>query len=116
MRGEHGADGGAAEWDLAEARQRVRDARNTLTNLRGVACELLTESDRDCIHPVRAPGFHDVVELLRLALEALRKPVERRDEIVHDLVQGREVYCRWKDVVGALAHVDVVIRVHIVTG
>src|SRR5581483_11823898 len=104
------------ERDLTEAAQRRLDARLALAHLRGVAAELLAERDRDSVHPVRAPALHDVVELLRLATEGGRELVERGQQVVRELVERREVHGGREDVVGALAHVDVVIRVHAFAG
>ena len=85
MRVQPGADGGAAERDLAEPRQRVLDARDALAHLRRVAAELLAERDRHGVHQVRAAGLDDVVELRRLRLErrrrAARAPAAGRSSI-----------------------------------
>src|SRR6266702_4512855 len=99
MRVEPGADGGAAEWNLAEPRQRVVEARNAFPDLRGVAAELLTERDGDGIHPMCAARLHDIGELLRLRLERAREQVERGQKIIRDLVERSEVHRRREDVI-----------------
>ena len=79
---EAGADGGAAERDLAEPVERRLDALRALAHLRRVAAELLAERDRHRVHPVRAAGLDDVVELGRLrrerAARAARAPAAGR--------------------------------------
>ncbi len=116
MRVEAGAGRGAAERDLAEPRQRVADARDALAHLRCVAGELLAERDRDGVHPVRPARLDDVVELLRLRLERGRELLHRRQQVVRDLVERREMHGRREDVVRGLAHVDVVVRVDVLAG
>ena len=113
MRVEAGAGRGAAERDLAEPRQRVLDARDALAHLRGVAGELLAERDGDGVHPVRAARLDDVVELLRLRLERGGELLHRRQQVVRDLVERREVDGGREDVVRRLAHVHVVVRVDV---
>src|SRR5947199_7573593 len=104
------AGGGSAEWDLTEPRERIAHPRRSLSHLRRVAAELLAERDRDGIHPMRAAGLDDVVELDRLRGERVAEAVERGEEVVDDLVERREMNRRRKDVVRRLAHVDVVVR------
>ena len=53
-----------------------------LAHLRRVAAELLAERDGHRVHPVRAAGLDDVVELVRLRLERVREPLERRQQVV----------------------------------
>ena len=113
MRVQPGADRRPAERDLAEPRERRLDPRPALTHLSGVAAELLAERDGHRIHPVRAAGLDDVGELGRLRLQGGFEPLERRQQVVDDLVEGRQVDRGREDVVRALAHVDVVVRVHV---
>ena len=113
MRVQPGADRGAAERDLAEPLERRLDAGLALAHLRRIAAELLAERDGDGVHPVRAARLDDVGELLRLRLQRRREAVERRQQVVDDLVERGEVHGGGEDVVRALAHVDVVVRVHV---
>ena len=108
-----GADGGPAERDLPDAFERVPHAGGALTHLRRVARELLAERHRHRVHQVRPAGLDDVVELRRLALERVRELLERRQEVVRQLLERREVDGGREDVVGGLAHVDVVVRVDV---
>ena len=112
MRVQAGADGGAAERDLAEPAERRRDARLALAHLRRVAAELLAERHRHRVHPVRAARLDHVGELVGLRLQRRREPVERGQQVVHGLVERGEMDGRREDVVRALAHVHVVVRVH----
>ena len=112
MRVQAGSGRGAAERDLAEAWHRVLDARDSLSNLRGVAAELLAERHGHGVHEMRATGLHDVVELDGLPLERCGERLERGNEIVRELAQRGEVHRRRKDVVRRLAHVDVIVGVN----
>jgi hypothetical protein len=116
VRVQSGPGGRAAEGHLAEPRQRVAHARGALAYLGRVTAELLAERDRDCVHPVRPTGLDHVVELLRLRLERRGEPVERRQQVVRQLVERSEVHRARKDVVRRLAHVHVVVGVHALAG
>ena len=116
MRVEPGARRGAAERDLAEARQRVLDAGDALAHLRGVAGELLAEGHGNRVHPMCTPRLDDVGELRRLRVERRGELLHRRQEVVHDLVERREMDGGREDVVRRLAHVHVVVRVHALAG
>ena len=65
---------------------------------------------------MRAAGLDDVVELLRLALERVREQLERGQQVVDGPVERGEVHRGREDVVRRLAHVHVVVRVHVVAG
>ena len=116
MRVQAGADCGAAERNLPEPVQRDLEPRDSLPDLRRVAAEFLAEGDRDRIHQVRPPCLDDVIELARLGLERLGKRAKRRQQVIRQLVQRREMHCGGKDVVRGLAHVDVVVRMDVVAG
>ncbi len=111
-----GADSRPAERDLAEPLERALDPCPALAHLRGVAAELLAEGDGDRVHPVRPARLDDVGELGRLPLERRAQVVERGQEVVHDLVERREVHSRREHVVRALAHVHVVVCMHVLAG
>jgi hypothetical protein len=55
-----GADGGTAERQFGEARQRVVEPVDAVAYLRRVPGELLTEGDRRGVHEMRAAGFDRV--------------------------------------------------------
>ena len=114
MRVQSRADRGAAERDLAEALAAVLDARDSLAHLGGVAGELLPERDGHRVHQMRAARLDDVVELARLRLERAGEPVERGQQVALELPERGEVDGGREDVVRRLAHVDVVVRVHVV--
>ena len=111
-----GADGGAAEWDLPEAGERILHARDALAHLRRIAPELLAERDGDGVHPVGATRLDHVVELRGLRLERACERLHRRQQVVDGPVERREVHGGREDVVRRLAHVDVVVRVHALAG
>ena len=112
VRVQAGAGGGAAERDLAEARERVLDARAAELDLRGVAAELLAERDGHGVHEVRAAGLDDVGERLGLGRQRRLELAERGQQVVGRGIQRREVHGRGEDVVRRLAEVDVVVGVH----
>src|SRR5689334_15895341 len=107
-------DRGPAERDLPDAGERALDALRSLPHLRGVPAELLAERHRDGVHQMRAARLDDVVELGRLRLQRRRELVERRQQVVRELVERCEMDGRREDVVRRLAHVDVVVRVHVI--
>ena len=109
MRVQTGARRRAAQRDLAEALERRADAVVPLPHLGRVAGELLTERHRHRVHQVRPAGLDDVVELRRLGLQRVREPLQRRHQVVRDLVERGEMDCRGKDVVRRLPHVHVVV-------
>ena len=82
-------------------------------DLRGVAGELLAERHGDGVHQVRAPGLDDVLKAPRLARERALQLLERGQQLVLGDVQRGEVHGRGEHVVGGLAHVDVIVGVHL---
>ena len=108
------ADGGTAERDLAQARQRCLDAGDALPHLGRVAAELLSQRHGHGVHEMRAARLDDVVELLRLALERGRQRGERGQQVVRRLIERGEVNRGREDVVRRLAHVHVVVGVDVV--
>ena len=111
MRVQAGADRGTAERDLPDALERRLDAGRALADLGGVAAELLAQRHGNRVHPVRAARLDHVVELLRLRSQRVAEPTERRQEVVDQLVQRREVHGGREDVVRRLPHVHVVVGV-----
>ena len=116
MRVETGSDRGPPERDLAEPLESRADTVVALAHLRRIAAELLSERDGHGIHQMRSTGLDHVVELGRLRLKRVRQTLQRRQEIVRDLVECREVHCRGKDVVRRLTHVHVVVRMDVFAG
>ena len=113
---EPGPGRGAAERDLADPAQRRLDPLDAEPHLRRVAAELLAERDRDRVHQVGAAGLDDVGEALRLLLQRRLQPAHRRQQVVGHLAQRRQVDGGGEDVVGGLAHVDVIVGVGAVAG
>ena len=85
-------------------------------HLRRVAAELLAEGDRDRVHQVGAAGLDHVGELLGLRFQRLLQATHRRQQVVGHLAQRRQVDGGGEDVVGGLAHVDVIVGVGPVAG
>ena len=113
---EAGAGGGAAERDLADAAERRAHSLRAEADLRRESAELLPERHRDRVHQVSAAGLDVVGELLRLCLQRRGEAVDRRQQVVVDLAERGQVHGGGEDVVGRLAHVDVVVGVRPVAG
>ena len=111
VRVQAGAGGGAAERDLPDVHERGGTRSCAERDLRGVAGELLAERDGDGVHQVRAPGLDDVLKAFGLLRERALELRERRQQLVLGDVERGEVDGRGEDVVGGLAHVDVVVGV-----
>src|SRR4029077_10724148 len=94
-----GSDCGTAEWNLSEPLERRADAVIALAYLCRVAPEFLTERDRHRVHQMRAAGLDDVVELGALRLQRVGETLHRRQEVVRDLVECRQMHGGRKDVV-----------------
>ena len=107
-----GADGRAAERNLRDPRQHRLHPLDAQAHLSCVAAELLPERDRGRVHQVRAAGLDGVLPQLRLLLEGDREVVERRDEVVDELLGDGDVHRRREHVVGGLRGVHVVVGVH----
>ena len=108
-----GADGGAAEGQLADAGQRVASSRSMAwPDLAGVAAELLAEGHRRRVHEVGAAGLDHLGELAALRRSDASRCVERRDEVVRDAPRWRpRGWPSREHVVGRLRRVDVVVGV-----
>ncbi|GAA3047234.1 hypothetical protein GCM10020000_29160 [Streptomyces olivoverticillatus] len=107
-----GAHGRAAQREFGEAGQRGAQPFHAVTDLGGVAAELLAEGDGRGVHQVGAARLDDVGELLGLALQRLGEVLQGRHQIAGDRGGGRDVDGGGEDVVGGLACVDVVVGVH----
>ena len=96
---EPGPGRGAAERDLADPAQRRLDPLDAEPHLRCVAAELLAKGDRDRVHQVGAAGLDYVGEALRLFLQRRLQAAHRRQQVVGDLAERRQVDRRGEDVV-----------------
>ncbi len=113
---EAGADGGAAEGDFVKIRQGHLDAFDVLADLVRVRRELLAEGQRHCIHQMGAADLDDVRKLVGLGSQNVPKVAHRRQELVDDAFDGRNMHRGWERVVGGLPPVDVVVWVDGVFG
>ena len=73
-----GADGGAAQRQLADAGEDGLEPLGGVADGGGVPAELLAEHHRGGVHQVGAAGLHQSGELLGLGLQRRREHVERR--------------------------------------
>ena len=78
--GDARADGAAADAEVAQIVRRFGHATHAARDRAGVRGELLPEPDGHRVLQVRAPGLHDVVELLALRRQRAAQILERRVE------------------------------------
>lgn len=60
---------------------------------------------------MRAADLNDLVEGLRLSIDGISQLSQGRDEILADLKNGSNVHGGREGIVGALAHVNVIVGV-----
>src|SRR5262249_46009125 len=101
----------ATNRKLGEMRERGPHARDAVADDARVAAELLTEGHRYRILEVRPAGLDHVGEGPRAILERGGELLEGGQEIADDRAVGRDVDRGREDVVRALPHVHVVVRV-----
>ena len=106
-----GADGGAAEGQLAELVEGLGGAAPGALDLPGPPQELLTEPDRGGVLEVGAAGLDDRPELLAPRPQRGLQGGERGEEIAGEHHRGGHVNGGRDHVVGRLAEVDVVVGV-----
>ena len=92
--------------------RRRRHIVGAAADARGVAAELLAERDRHGVLQVRAAGLQHAGELVGLSREARRRVASPRRTSGAGAEQQRQARRGREHVVGRLAHVDVVVRVH----
>ena len=109
---EAGADRRAALSELVEPRQGLLDPSDAVADLLRVARELLTEGERRRVLEMGAADLDDLVKFCRLGLERRQQVLERRQELAVHLLDRGDVHRGREGVVGRLAAVDVVVRVH----
>ena len=89
-----GADGRAADAEVAQVVGRFRHAPQRAVERAGVRRELLAEADGHRVLQVRAARLHDVVELAALLGERVAQALERRRQRP-ELRQRRRAGCSW---------------------
>ena len=107
---EAGADRGAAERQLAQVRQRRREVRQAVVELRDPARDLLAEGQRRRVLQVGAADLDDVGERRGLRGERVAQGRDRRQQPRRERLDRGDVHRRREDVVRRLAAVDVVVR------
>ena len=107
-----GADGTASKAEFAERIAGPLKKLFALLDGQTVGGELLAEADGDGILHVGAARLHDAIEIFGFSGESSRKCV--KDGIEGFEIQQRgEAHAGWKDVIGRLAIVDVVVRMNV---
>ena len=111
VRVEAGADRGAADRQLVEARDRLAHDAEAVVELGHPAADLLAERDRRRVLQVRAADLDDVGVRLGLGRQRVAQLPDRRQQHVLELLDHRDVHRGREGVVGRLPAVDVVVRV-----
>jgi hypothetical protein len=109
--GTHRPHSSATLSEQAQPGKSALDTGNPIGELLDVSAEFLTEGQRSGILQVRTTDLYDLVESLCLSIEGISQLSQGRDEILADLKDGSNVHGGREGVVGALAHVNVVIGV-----
>ncbi len=112
MRVEAGSYSGAADGEFAQVRQNVLDSPDAVSDLAGVAAELLSQHHRGCVLQMGPACLHYVGELLGLAVQSIAQLEQSGQQILDDRRASRDVGGRRDHVVARLPHVHVVVRVN----
>ncbi len=112
MRVDPGTDRRAAGRQLQHGLQALLGTLDGQFQLAGQAADLLAQPQRRGVHQVRAADLDDVVPLFGFVGQRVGKSLQGGNQVVLDFHGHRHVDRRGEDVVGALAHVDVVVRVY----
>ena len=83
-----------------------------LPKLARPAAKLLPHTHRHSIHEMRTPGLYQTVQLGCAFLGHARQVLQRREYVLLERDAGTDMDGRRDHIIAALAHVDVVIRVH----
>ena len=107
-----GTDSGAALRQRIQTRRYRRQARFGCGDLRHPGAQLLAECDRHGIHQMGAAGLHHIGELDTARRQHLPQPPQSRLQMLIQHQGSRDVNRGRHDIIAALAHVDLVVRVH----
>ena len=107
--GTHRPDSSAALSEQTQPGKSIFDTGNAVGELLHVSAEFLTECQRSGILQVRTTDLNDLIESLRLSIERISQLGQGRDEILADFKDGSNVHDSGEGIVGALAHVNMVI-------
>ena len=107
-----GAHRGTTERQLMQDGGSLTASAPRALDLAGIAQEFLAEPDRSGVLEMRAPGFDNAPELVRLGAQRPLQHRQRGDQIVGDQDRRGDVDGRGDDVVARLTQVDVVIGMH----
>ena len=105
-------DGSAALGKSAQARQTLGQPPMRLSDLAGPTGDFLPEPNRHRIHQMRAACLDDVVCFLGLCFQGFPQVDESRQQILDQDQRRTDMNRRRNDVVTALPHIHVVIRVY----
>jgi hypothetical protein len=103
-----GADRGRAHVDFANQKHRFLQALLVFSQHHRIGRKLLAQRHRNRVLQLRAAHLDDVPELIGLVFECLTQHRHGFDQL-HNAGISRELERRRVDVVGALAHVDVLV-------
>ena len=109
---EPGADGRAAEGELAQRAAGLHDHVAVVAEHGTPAADLLPERERHGVLQVRAADLDHIAVLRAQAVERCRQAADGRQHLLLERNARSHVHGRRKRVVRALRAVDVVVRVH----
>ena len=95
----------------AQPGKSILNTGDPVRELLHVSTKLLTKGQRSGILQVRTTDLDDLVESLRLGVEGISQLSQGRYEILTNLEDGSNVHGGRESVIGALAHVNVIIGV-----
>src|SRR5258708_19053906 len=104
---EAGAQGGAADRELAEPRQRSTNRALRLLELRHIAGKLLAESERRGVLQVGAADFDDAREGVALLRQSVFQGFNRGNDPLGKNARGGDMHRGREYVIGGLAEVDI---------
>ncbi len=107
-----GADGGAALREGIEFALSHAQTRDRRRHLGGIAGEFLTQSEGSRVHGMGAADLDDFGELPGLPVERGVQPCQRRQQVPLDRERRGDMHGGRDRVVGRLAHIDVIVRMH----
>ena len=105
--------GRAAQGKRRQAHHRITEASCGIVDLGSPAIKFLAQRDRHGVHQMRTPCLDDVLALVSFFFEYLRQMPQRRHQHSVNRARRTDMNASRNDVVAALAHVDVIVRMHL---
>ena len=106
------ANGGPTKRQLSNSRQSCIHPLDAVTNLSGIAAELLAEGNRSGVHQVSTTTLDYLGKLGGLQAERVSQMTQRRQQAEDQVVSRGNVNSARKDVVARLGRIHVIIGVY----